>query len=403
MGFDRSKFKPTPMAALKAQEQELENIRPTNSGRPGYLDIKPGANKFRFFPAHPDGGGKTYSEAKCITFLECEGPARDASGRIIEGQTEIKRRPIWNSKVHGGLPKDLVEEYLQVAKNIAIPAYTDDTVHQGNIWGHISNGFSGIRPSDSWVVYASKWEGSGWGDVGLLELKKSITVQLRDLAAEFAGDDPVSPDPFTDPDDGIAVIITKTGEKLKTEYKASLDKEQITKFETRLISSPLTDAQLEAFSKLDPLYKIYVNSFKMSDFESQLSGLKAFDDSLAKPGAKDKNGVAFTTNIGVFQYDEFQNAIDEILSTLPSEDDDQPAQQENPEPEDPQMELAEVDVEIEVEEPVKIAPRVTRPAVTTKAAAHLMSVQNTTAVATPPPTAAPNDRLAAIRARLGKK
>lgn len=403
-GFDRSKYKPTPMAALKAQDQEHESKRPSNNTR-GFLEIKPGDNKFRIYPCHPDGGGKTYSEAKCVTFLTVTTQSRDDKGKPIEGKSELKRRPIFNSKVHGNTAKDMVEVYLEVAKRIAIPAYTEDKAHQNAIWSALTNGMTGIKPSDSWVMYASKFEGGTWGPVGILEVKKSIKTQMQELALSFAGNDPVSPDPFTDPNDGIAVVINKSGEGLNTEYKVSLDSQKVNKFNTEYLPTPLTDEQLEAFGKLDPLHKLYVNVFKASDLELELEGLKNFEEELAKKGVKDKDGNHYPAVLGVFQYDEFQKEIDAVYNQLPQEADAATQEQQVEQQEEEQQEEPVAEEEVTTAPP----PPPPAPKVVKKPAAS--PAPKAPAPAAPPkpapaPAAGPvsdtKDRLAALRSRLGK-
>lgn len=313
-GFDRSKYKPTPIAALQAQDADHETKRPSQgNSRAGYLEIKLGDNKYRIFPCHPDGGGKTYSETKCVSFLTIEKQVYE-DGKAVEGKTELKRAPVFNGKVHGNLPVDLVEAYLKVAKEKAIPAYTEDQKHRDKIWGHIT-GFAGIKPIDSWVVYASKFEGGVWGPIGFLEFKKTVKTQLQDLAMEFVGNNPVSPDPFTDTNEGIAIVINKSGEGIKTEYSTKFSKIGLGK-DAKFDEVPLTDEQLEAFEKLDPLHKIYANVFAHKDLKLQLEGLLNYDQELTK-GFKDKEGNKFTADIGVFQYEEFQAVVDQLLDLVP--------------------------------------------------------------------------------------
>lgn len=389
-GFDRSKYKPTIMADLKSQENEHEAKRPSqgNSSKAGYLTIGKNDNKFRFFPHHPDGGGKTYSEAKCVTFLSVEKPVYVDNKKT--DKVELKRTPIFNSKVHGNTPIDLVEEYLRIAKNIAIPAFTDDKDRQDKIWKYLT-GMNGVKPIDSWEVYASKFEEGVWSPIGILSLKKSITTQLKDIALEFVGNNPVSPDPFTDPNEGIAVNIKKTGENLDTEYKVTLSKIGVGK-EAKFEEVPLTDEQLEAFEKLDPLHKLYVKSFKKSDLQAQIEGLDNFEKELATKKLKDKDGNEFTPNIGVFQYEEFQTAMDRLLDLVP---DDVKEEKSNAQ-DDPQDDDTE-EYEEEIKTPIKIEKRPVRKVEEKPAPVAKKEPEPA------PTTTSATDRLAEIRARLGKK
>jgi hypothetical protein len=317
-GFDRSKLKATTASAMQTQKQEIETKRPSNNYERNILEIKLGDNTFRIFPYHPDSGITTYSVPKTVSFLTVTKPKRDDNGRLIEGEVEMKRSPIFNGKVHGNLPKDLVEEYMTVAKEIAIPNFTTDAKLAAKIWNvltYAGPGSKAIKPSDVWVVYAMKQEGKDkdgnvlWGKVGELELKRTITTQMTEKAIEFSGDTQ-TPDIYTDADEGICVIINKSGTGKDTEYKVSLDTVK-TKQGNQLISmsvpTPLTDEQIDAWLKLPPLSKKFVNSFKRKDLDYQIEGLQNFDAYLASQGYP----------INVFGYSEFVDVVEELLNLVP--------------------------------------------------------------------------------------
>lgn len=310
-GFDRSKFKAAPMSAINEQEKHQQTVRPSGQSNNETHDLKKnGIYWFRIAPFHPDAGGQSPFESKCITFLDVKVPKRGEDKKLIEGQFEIKAKPIFNARVHGGYPIDIVEEYMKVAKDVAIPAFTSDTEVQKKIWTKVS-GFdqvkkkSGVKPQDTWICYA--WDKSG--KFATLELKKSIKDQLTELAHGLSKD-VATPDPYSDPEDGIAILIEKTGELINTSYKVSLDKEQVDKFNTKLIPTPLTDAQLEELDKATPLYKRFVNSFTRKDLEYQVEGLENFDKYLTADGC----------NIGVFQYDQFLDAVEKMYDLVPESD-----------------------------------------------------------------------------------
>lgn len=434
-GFDRSKLRATTGSALQTQQKDHETKRPPAGYDRVNLEIKPGSNKFRIFPFHPDSGIDTYSVPKTVSFLTVTKPKRDENGRLVEGETEVKKSPVFNSKVHGNLPKDLVEEYMTIAKTIAIPAFTDDAKTQAKIWNYVTyagKGSKAIKPSDVWVVYAMKEEGkeadgtSVWGKIGQLELKRTITTQMTEQAVAFSGD-VQTPDIYTDPDDGICVIITKTGVDKDTEYKASLDTiatKQGNKLISESVPTPLTNEQLEAWFKLKPLAALFVNSFKQSDFRLQIEGLQNFDRFLASQGYP----------INVTEMDEFVSVVDELAGLLPE---DHPHEEEVKEEEVPEGEV-EVPQEVEViqeeaeevEVPVVAAPvrkavvakpvapvvakpaqRTTAPARTVQAPAAKVAVAPTKAVLKPTapvvakvdaPVASGPSRLDLIKAKLNK-
>lgn len=339
-GFDRSKLRATSMAVLEAQEKEQETKRPTSGGNfdRNYLTVENGDNKFRIFPAHPEGGGQSFAEAKCVSFLSVRTAVRDDKGQPT-GEYEIKRRPVFNAKVHGNLPKDLVEEYLRVAKKIAIPEFTEDAEEQKKIWNKIV-GMEGVKPIDTWAVYAAKIEGETWS-LGLLELKKSMKSQLTERALEFTSGDVQSPDPFSDPDDGVCIIINKSGQKLDTEYRVSLETRKSGKFNTEYVPTPISDEMLEQWAKLKPLHEIYVDVFTRRDFELQLDGLQRFDQELAKQKYP----------IRVFERPEFLAAVDELLELVP-----EPVEEED-------------EQEVKQSAPKKVTPKLSNGAAQVKAAA----------------------------------
>lgn len=409
-GFDRSKLRATTASALQAQQQELEAKRPTNNFERNILEIKPGDNKFRIFPFHPDSGISTYSVPKTVSFLTVSKPKRDENGRKVEGETELRRSPVFNGKVHGNLPKDLVEEYMEVAKKIAIPNFTTDKAIQAKIWNlltYAGKGSKAIKPSDVWVAYAMKEEGkdsdgnSIWGKIGELELKKTVTAQLTEKAIEFSGNE-MTPDIYTDPDEGICVIINKSGEGKDTEYKVSLETVK-TKHGNQLVSmsvpTPLTDEQIDAFMKLTPLAKKYVNSFKRSDLMYQIEGLQNFDQFLAEQGYP----------INVFEYDEFLSVVDELTELVPEGNDDEEESSDEAAGDDNTVSPA-AEEEVEVP-PVKSAPK-TSPAKATISKPAAAKAPAATVAAKAPVKAAPAasgasesaaDRSARIRAMLNKK
>lgn len=312
-GFDRSKYKATPMSAVQQQDAEHDLKRPSGRKDKNRLSIELGDNKFRLFPVHPDGGGKTYSESRCISFLPLETKKRDKDGKVIEGEVEIKRRPVFNSKVHGDLSEDLCEVYLEVAKNIAIPEFTEDAKEQETIWKKVT-GMEGVKPKDSWVVYAAPVSGSGdeatFGEVGLLEFGKTVKDQIRDKALEFIAGDITSPDPYTDPDDGICIVINKSGKGLDTKYTVELDTVKTGKFKVELVPTMIPDEVMEVWSQMEPLYKMNVGVFKKSDLELQIEGLTRFDESLASKGYP----------IRVIERPEFLEAVERLIELVPDGD-----------------------------------------------------------------------------------
>jgi hypothetical protein len=325
-GFDRSKLKTTSSTALDKQKKEQASKRPSGGGGDrNYLNIEDGVNKIRIFPFHPDDlvaeEDQRYAEAKCTSFLSIERPKKGEDGKVIEGQTELKNFPVFNAKVHGNLSKDPVEEYMNFAKNVAIPNFTSDPEKAKFAWNNIIGyrdaknvWHSGLKPNDAWVVYAAKLIEGEW-KLGMLELKRTVKDQLTELALSITNGE--NPDPYTDPEDGYVIKIEKTGTGLNTKYKVSIDEKMLNKVDSQKVILQLTDEQLEEWSKLPSLNKLFVNSYKRSDFDQQVQGLQRFDQAM-----KDKG-----LDINVFSYDEFLDTLESISNEI---GDETPKEEEKP-------------------------------------------------------------------------
>jgi len=408
-GFDRSKFKAASMNAINEQQQHQEVLRPSNQFNNDVHEIKDGKNWFRIAPFHPEDGGQSPFEAKCVSFLEVSVPKKDENKKVIEGQFENRQKPVFNSRVHGGFEIDLVEEYMKVAKDTAIPAFAgEDKAVQNAIWKKITSfdvvkKKSGLKPQDTWQCYA--WDRSG--KLATLEIKKSVKDQLNELAASMSND-PTTPDPFSDPDDGIAIIITKSGTGLNTAYSVELDYKMEGKFNKQFVPTPLTELQLEQLMATKSLYKRFVNSFTHKDLKYQLEGLENFDKALA----------AERYGIGVFQYDEFLDSIDKMFTLVPETEE---AQEEA----EPQAEPAPVTTRVQrpavapkatvaPKAPVRAAVAPPKPTVNvpTRRSAPVAAqeqevidepIEAEEEMATAPQPTSVNERLAGLRNRLGKK
>lgn len=368
MGFDRSKLKKATQVsveAMEAQEKTFSALRPKSGNFDiSYHKIEDGDNIFRMAPYHPDGGGSTPIEAKTVSFLNVSVPKRDKDGRAIDGEKEIKRKAIFNSRVHGGYPYDLVETYINVAKAVAIPAFLsannrdEDTELFNEIYKLIvgdrnsKEATDSIVPVDAWVCYA--WKSTAydketaqhtWSNCRRLELKSSIRDAMKDRAAEIG-----TPDPWSDIDDGIAFVITKAGKLKPGEkrlpkdwYKVKCDSYYSKETRsTQYTNVQISDSMLEDFLKLDSLNKLFVNSFKRKDLLFQLEGLQNLDASLEEAGYP----------IAVFDCDEFKAIAEEMLSLVP-EDTEEEAKEE----EEEQKEVKKPTVLAPIKKPTVAAPK----------------------------------------------
>lgn len=321
-GFNRDKYKPTPMTALKAQEQEDATKRPVGDNNKSFGKIVDGDNTLRLFPKHFTSPAKTFMEMHSVAWLPVTLPMRDDQGKIIEGKTEIKRKSIFNSKVHGVSKFDLVDEYLRILEEVIFPRDVPNQRERDAILYWLKSSQENMKTVDAYTVYASKKEGESWGPIMQYDFKKTVKTGLNALAAEYNGPDPTSPDPFTDIVDGIPIVINKTGKSLDTEYKVRFLKVRDGRNEV-YVDAPLTDEQLDLFEKLPTLHSIYINSYKRKDLLFQLEGLKNVDEELVKKKFRTKDGVDFIGNVSVFLEPEFQGFIDQMLDLYPEGEDEQ--------------------------------------------------------------------------------
>lgn len=368
--FNRSAFKATSTEVSKAKEKEAGLKARNGSGSDlVFHTLEQGDNKFRFYPYHPDGGGETYFEHKVVNFLPIEVDVWE-DGEKIEGESQIKRKPIFNAKVHGGYPKDLVEEYHSIAKKMGEEMGKDE---KKKFLDKVFHYKTGVNTSRGWVVYADKHTDDNQKIFGLLEFSNPVKKEINKVVGSEGDDEVMDNDPFTDPDDGICVIINKTGKMLDTEWSVSLETKKSGKFGYEMIPTPLDDSQLERYLEKDSLYKKFRNVFKRADFEKQVEGLQRVDQE---------------NEFGIFETEEFLKVMEEISDMIPedkeekeekSEKKEKPKATKKPEP---TPEPEEEEVEDKQEEEEQEEPEVEeKPKSTAK-----MSTA---------------DRLAAIRAKMG--
>lgn len=302
----RKKFQATKISTISEQEKKVDTVTPKQNKRAGYLEIDEGSNTFRIFPSHhPE---KSFCYPKTVHWLPQEVEMKDKKGDVItdrsgKPKTEIKGKPIFNSRIHGGTKKDIVEEYISFAEK----TLTDECQDPEELKNKLSKLFdwkTGIKPKTSWVMYAKKIKFDSDGNVkseefGRLETPSSVKDKMNELANDGGAGGPIVVDPFTDPDDGKAITITyDRDETPQNKYKVAL----LWKFDWTL-----TDEELEDFEKQDPLYKIFENSYKRSDFEKALEGLRIFDE---------KN------NFDLFEYSEWTDICEEMSAYYPENDED---------------------------------------------------------------------------------
>jgi hypothetical protein len=315
MGIDRSKFKASSVTKMQEKDSQLSSAMGMKSNRAGMLDITPGKNVFRIYPGHPDENlpdddQPGFSQPSVKTFLPMMVDEIDKDTKKPTGKKREGSKPLFNSRIHGDTPKDLVEEYIKLARKAADENYGDDKVEKQKYLDKIYGKFSpiaterimGIGYKTAHVMYANKIV----GDVktfGRLEVKDSVKTRMNAIAAEESAGEAMGIDPYTDLDDGRAIVINydKTAKAAALYYITNLDTDY-DKASKQIKMYPIDDAQLTEFDKQPTLLSMYVKVFGRKDFELQVEGLDFFD-------TKNKMGICDT--------EQWQTVLTEIDSYYP--------------------------------------------------------------------------------------
>jgi hypothetical protein len=235
-------------------------------------------------------------------------------------QTEVRKRSVFISTVHGGTEEDIVEVYCDmVLKKIEemVSDLTGDIkkkkraslllpLRGGMVGGKYQGG---ILPSTSYVCYAIKD-----GVIGRLELYSTWMKRIEELNIDEDVDEEAAIDRFSDPDNGVSLIITKQKRSNRFGYDYILSKREFSpnrykNWDDFMEKERVTDAQLKELFELTPLEDMLGGDvYRRKDFLMALDGLRRFDKEY---------------DYGVFDSDEFQNKILEFDVLFPEEDDDE--------------------------------------------------------------------------------
>lgn len=278
----RSQLKATSIKRLQKQIDE-DNAMVGAQNSTEYLNLEDGKTvKIRIFPGHP-GVQDFYVAKKCywLSFVGDDG--------------ETHRGTVLDSKVHGGTKFDVVEEYVKWAKKKIGNDADKLEALVGN--GPRSNS---LNPQYSWLCYADKINGDDQLRAKIWEFKKMVRDAINKLAFSEDEDEVIEVDPFTDPDEGLPIMVTyrKNPNKKKGEnfYEVSFPK--------KVSARPLTDEEIEYFMTLKPLNEI-LSKYGMKDFERALEGLQNFDEE---------------NEIGLFDDDDWIEHLEEIKAQYDSDD-----------------------------------------------------------------------------------
>jgi len=326
MALDRSKFKTTVVANIVEQDKELASSLGRDGGNYAqYIKLEDGDNLLRIYPAHPeeDGGGDAFAEPKVTVFIPMMVPDYDSNRQPLidkTGRPILKEsvRSVFNARIHGNLPKDLIEEYCRISlhnleealKVVQDPVEKSKITEKINrIKGNYALKMNGLNYRSAWVMYVDRIVGSS-KTFGPIEIGVAVKEGINKTAASTdSGNNPLATDPFTDLDTGRAIIVKYNSKATKPQdyYSVSLDNVTIPEVhagKTFVVPRmfPLDDDQLESFMKVTPLAKRFKNCFTKRDFDLQMEGLEFFDQKY---------------NIDTFQDMEFINVCEEIQVLVP--------------------------------------------------------------------------------------
>lgn len=282
----RSQLKATSIKKLRKIVDE-EDSKLGSGSTNEYLSLEDGKTiKIRIFPAHP-GGENFYISKKCY-WLSVEG-----------NDGEMRRTQVLDSRMHGGTKMDIVDEYVKAAKK----KWSKDTKRMEALTGTGPKSDS-LNPTYSWICYADRVSGDDPLRAKLWEFRKTVRDALNKLAFSEDEDEAIEIDPFTDPDEGLPVLV----KYLKNPNRKKGENYYEVSFAKKPVARPLTDDEIEYFMELKPLAEVLV-PYGMRDFERALEGLRNFDD---------------LNDIGMFDDDDWLEKVEEVKAQYDDEEDEKP-------------------------------------------------------------------------------
>jgi len=306
MSFNRDRFQAAKLEVNKKVTDEVEKTFKSQSLRGDYHSIDDGRNYFRMMPPHSPEDPSM--QAKIVYWLDCK--VQEMKDDEPTGKFVIKPRPIFDSRIHGGTEKDIIDEYIQFTKKRIFESVQDKDEKSKllapiNGWRSKDGKWnSGILPSQSFVCYATK------GDIipanlGRLELWKRDKETLEKLNISEESDEPIVTDMFSDPNEGVRFVIDKGKDSkgafytliTKNTFEAKGTKDVGKAYEAWRQSQVVSDEVLEKLLEMEPLSKQFKNVYKRTDFERAMEALEMFDQ---------KHGY------GTFEDAEFMQVVSEI-------------------------------------------------------------------------------------------
>jgi hypothetical protein len=306
MAFDRSKAKAAKLEANKAATKELTDTFKSNSNnnRGEYHKIEPGNNIFRILPPHNENDPSF--QPKAVYWLEVLIDKKDDNGNPT-GKQERINRPIFDSRIHGGTEKDIVDEFIKFARKIAYESFQDledrkKALYPISGWRDKKGKWqNGILCNQSFVAYATKGDITP-ENIGRLEIYKTDKDKLEELNIGEGFDEPITTDIFSDPDEGVQFNIRlyqdENGKSQRAVAKREFNPKNWKTYDDFMESQQVPDNVLEKWQSMESLSSMFKNAYKRTDFLRALEALQFFDDEKLQ--------------FEVFDHDEFQEIVKEI-------------------------------------------------------------------------------------------
>jgi hypothetical protein len=318
--LEKYRQKKTQMADMRSQDKSVP-FSSGNSDRAEYLSIDDGENRFRIFPAHLEGGGSTFTEPKSVHWLTVNVDEYNEKNEKT-GETVQKRKPVFNTIVHGNpaIGRDIIEEYIEFAKERLAEMYDKKSEREEAI-NTMYDWKVGIHAKASWVMYAYKFV-QNKPIFGILEISNGVKKKINELITTLdTPDTPLVTDPLSDIDDGICIVIKKSGVNLKTTYAIEFHSERKGKFNVEMLPTPLTMDDIAILERYDSLHKMFNNVYSTRHFEMQLDGLRHFDEEVT--GWNFMEDPAF-----IDKMEEINDLVQKYAKKVRSEDDQDESQKE---------------------------------------------------------------------------
>jgi hypothetical protein len=339
--FNREDFKASQVSSLKEEDKKVSKMLGNQSKeKVDYIRLEGGRNIIRIMPAHPSPNNNIFVESKITTILPILVPERDANGDVIKdvaGKEKMREtvKNIFNAKVHGGFAFDIVEEYITRAIQKADKLYASSSKEKTHflrfIYGNYDarvkeNNIFPINYQHKWMMYVKKLNiDSEKFEYGKLEIGKAVKNRLNEIAAMESENQPITTDPFSDPDAGIPVSITynKDASSPNDYYKVDL---YMPRTGNTFKTFPLTDEDLTWLSEQEPLAKQFQGAYRRRDFELQLEGLQRIDV---------KSGY------DIFSDNSFLRLVEEMSDMLPEDNQQESEKKDAAETEKPKQNVEE--------------------------------------------------------------